>query len=131
MSKLYICAHLYFTDYLHSGFLFLQHRVDIAIIRAINPDAQVNDTRVRLKPFPRPPYVHDEWGPAMRGYMGFIVWLLALFYILDIATKMVEEKQANIEVFSMFYSSCIFNTCNNNTDDSNCPTFSPKCRSHN
>ena len=87
------------AEYVDSGFLFLQHVIDLAIIKTLQPSANINETKLQLKPFPRPPYIQDELSKSVKGHIALFVWLMFLLYTFDIATNLVADRQSTMEVW--------------------------------
>jgi len=88
------------TGYLEQGFLALQQAIDSAIIQFMSGSAALNITEVmiRLRRFPYPPYVHDNFVLVIQQQFPFIVLLSFIFFAMQIVRDLVYEKERCLKV---------------------------------
>jgi len=71
------------ADYFDSGFLFLQHRIDLGIIAALAPAVNITRLHVDMQRFPHPAYDTIEDGKVTCiGYMDNMTSPVLLKYAL-------------------------------------------------
>ena len=96
MVKLYSRSPAVVADYITTGFLSLQQNVDFAIVQTLNPDIDLNRTRVMMRRFPYPAYERDSFNVEVPFVKLFR--LTFLFYIVNIVKDVIKDKEEKMKV---------------------------------
>ena len=81
----------------------LQHAVDKAVIKQLNPGSA--DVSVNLRRFPYPPYNDDPFVVVLQNQFPYIIMLSFVFCALHIVKSVVHEKERKLKVRSCFAKS--------------------------
>ena len=91
----------YFSDYLGTGFLYLQYNVDIGIVKALNSSVNTRKINVLMRRFPFPPY--ERVGTSTISKQGtetlkLLVLLTVVIYGVTIARDVTYDKETGMNV---------------------------------
>ena len=67
----------------------------MAIITSLKPGVSV---RLRMRLFPRPPYVLDVWTSNSASVLSMDLLVLFFFYIINIAMDVTTDKESRMRV---------------------------------
>ena len=73
----------------------MQHAIDMAIIMSVKPDVSV---RLRMRRFPKPPYVLDEWEGMSARILSIALFVTFLLYVISIAKDVTNDKESKMRV---------------------------------
>ena len=96
----------YSPGYWREGFLSLQHNIDIAIIKQLKLTANddgtkkpsLDDIKLKLKRFPYPPYINDNFVLVIQQQLPLILMLSFVYSALSIVKDVVHEKERKLKV---------------------------------
>ncbi|XP_039258738.2 phospholipid-transporting ATPase ABCA3-like isoform X1 [Styela clava] len=89
--------------YYKEGFLSLMHAVDMAILATVGDENIVDlaDGNFRMKRFPYPPYVEDNFLVAISQLLPLLIMLSFLYTALTIVKSVVHEKESKLKEYLM------------------------------
>ena len=83
------------VGYFDTCFLHMQHAIDMAIITSLKPGVKVT---LRMRVFPRPPYVDDSWGVLSVELLSMSLFVIFLLYVMTIAKDVTNDKESKMRV---------------------------------
>ncbi|KAK2161908.1 hypothetical protein NP493_1553g00020 [Ridgeia piscesae] len=88
-------------DYFDSGFLFLQHRIDLGIIAALAPAVNITRLHVDMQRFPHPAYdtIEDEESYDPEGAVVRIFLVTFAMCTCLVAKDVTYDKLSRMQVF--------------------------------
>ena len=85
--------------YFETGFLAIQHAVDVAIMKyRYKGKIDMLNTTVSVKRFPYPDYTHDNFVLVIQTSLPLLLMLSLIFTALNIVRDVVYEKEKKLKV---------------------------------